>query len=150
LDGWEDDLGRIPLRREAARRRRGEGPLAQAARTPPVRERATARRRGAAARRTPRLLLRRRHGAAEHARLPRAGTVAGGRDGGLLARPARRPRRGRRLIGRAGQRRTLARVERVGEHPVRPGPLAVRWLAYELEPPRAGVTGRARVALENA
>ncbi len=41
-------------------------------------------------------------------------------------------------------------MERVGEHPVRPGPLAVRWLAYELEPPRAGVTGRARVALANA
>ncbi|HZO48579.1 MAG TPA: hypothetical protein VFB26_00375 [Gaiellaceae bacterium] len=41
-------------------------------------------------------------------------------------------------------------MERVGEHPVTPGPLAVRWLAYELEPPRAGATGRARVALENA
>jgi hypothetical protein len=30
------------------------------------------------------------------------------------------------------------------------GPLAVRWLAYELEEPRAGVTGRARLRLENA
>lgn len=41
-------------------------------------------------------------------------------------------------------------MERVGEHPVPVGPLAVRWLAYELEEPRAGVTGRARVRLENA
>ena len=30
------------------------------------------------------------------------------------------------------------------------GPLAVRWVAYELEPARAGVTGRARLALQNA
>ena len=30
------------------------------------------------------------------------------------------------------------------------GPLAVRWLAYELEEPRAGVIGRARLQLENA
>jgi hypothetical protein len=41
-------------------------------------------------------------------------------------------------------------VERVGEHPIKAGPLAVRWLAHEIEPPRAGVTGRARVVLENA
>ncbi|HLF00089.1 MAG TPA: hypothetical protein VI540_09345 [Gaiellaceae bacterium] len=41
-------------------------------------------------------------------------------------------------------------MERAGEHPVPVGPLAVRWLAFELEPPRAGVTGRARLALENA
>jgi hypothetical protein len=41
-------------------------------------------------------------------------------------------------------------VRRVGEHPVKPGPLAVRWLGYTLEQPRAGVTGHARVALENA
>ena len=41
-------------------------------------------------------------------------------------------------------------VERVGEHPVNAGPLAVRWLAYELDSPRAGATGTARVALENA
>jgi len=41
-------------------------------------------------------------------------------------------------------------LEAVGEHPVPPGPLAVRWLAYELEPPQAGVLLRARVALENA
>ena len=41
-------------------------------------------------------------------------------------------------------------MERVGEHPVAPGPLAVRWLAHEVEPPRAGVTGRACVVLENA
>jgi hypothetical protein len=41
-------------------------------------------------------------------------------------------------------------VERVGEHPVPVGPLAVRWLAYELDEPRAGVSGRARLRLENA
>lgn len=41
-------------------------------------------------------------------------------------------------------------MERVGEHPVKAGPLAVRWLAYELPPLRAGLTAAARVALENA
>jgi len=41
-------------------------------------------------------------------------------------------------------------VERVGEHPVPAGPLAVRWRAYELAEQRAGVTTRARVVLENA
>jgi hypothetical protein len=41
-------------------------------------------------------------------------------------------------------------MERVGEHAVPAGPLAVRWLAYELDEPRAGVSGRARVRLENA
>jgi hypothetical protein len=41
-------------------------------------------------------------------------------------------------------------VQRVGEHPVPAGPLAVRWLAYELDEPRAGVSGKARVRLENA
>jgi hypothetical protein len=41
-------------------------------------------------------------------------------------------------------------MERVGEHPVPAGPLAVRWLAYELEEQRAGVSSRARVRLENA
>jgi hypothetical protein len=41
-------------------------------------------------------------------------------------------------------------MERVGEHPVPVGPLAVRWLAYEVEPPRAGVEGTARLRLENA
>jgi len=41
-------------------------------------------------------------------------------------------------------------MERVGEHPVPVGPLAVRWLAYELEESRAGVTSRARLRLENA
>jgi hypothetical protein len=41
-------------------------------------------------------------------------------------------------------------MERVGEHPVPVGPLAVRWLAYELDEPRAGVTAKARVRLENA
>jgi hypothetical protein len=41
-------------------------------------------------------------------------------------------------------------MERVGEHPVPAGPLAVRWIAYELEEQRAGVATRARVRLENA
>ena len=41
-------------------------------------------------------------------------------------------------------------MERVGEHPLKAGPLAVRWLGHEVEPPRAGVTGRARLVLENA
>lgn len=41
-------------------------------------------------------------------------------------------------------------METVGLHPVPAGPLAVRWLAYELEPPQAGALGRARLALENA
>ena len=41
-------------------------------------------------------------------------------------------------------------MERVGEHPVPAGPLAVRWHAYELAEQRAGVTTRARVVLENA
>src|SRR5438552_3721149 len=41
-------------------------------------------------------------------------------------------------------------MERVGEHVVPVGPLAVRWLAFELDEPRAGVPGRARLHLENA
>lgn len=41
-------------------------------------------------------------------------------------------------------------MRRVGEHSLPRGPLAPRWLAWSLEPPRAGVLGRARVALENA
>lgn len=41
-------------------------------------------------------------------------------------------------------------MEPVGEHPIPSGPLAVRWLAYELDGVRAGATGSARVALENA
>jgi len=41
-------------------------------------------------------------------------------------------------------------MERVGEHPVPVGPLAVRWLGYELPEQRAGVATRARVRLENA
>ena len=41
-------------------------------------------------------------------------------------------------------------VHRVGEHPVPSGPLAPRWLAWSLEPQRAGVTSVARVALENS
>ena len=41
-------------------------------------------------------------------------------------------------------------MQRVGEHPVPAGPLAVRWLAYDLNQPRAGVTTQARLRLENA
>jgi len=41
-------------------------------------------------------------------------------------------------------------MERVGEHPVPVGPLAVRWLAYEVDEARAGVTSHARIRLENA
>jgi hypothetical protein len=41
-------------------------------------------------------------------------------------------------------------MERAGEHPVPAGPLAVRWLGYELAEQRAGVTTTARVVLENA
>jgi hypothetical protein len=41
-------------------------------------------------------------------------------------------------------------LEAVGDHPVPAGPLAVRWLGYELDPPQAGALGRARVELENA
>jgi hypothetical protein len=41
-------------------------------------------------------------------------------------------------------------LEAVDEHPVPAGPLAVRWLGYELAPPQAGALTRARVAVENA
>jgi len=41
-------------------------------------------------------------------------------------------------------------MERVAEHAVPVGPLAVRWLAYEISAPRAGTTGRARLRLRNA
>lgn len=41
-------------------------------------------------------------------------------------------------------------MERVGEHPIPVGPLAVRWHAYEIGEPRAGATTTARVVLENA
>ncbi len=41
-------------------------------------------------------------------------------------------------------------MERVGEHHVPSGPLAVRWLAYEVADQRAGVSTRARVRLQNA
>ncbi len=41
-------------------------------------------------------------------------------------------------------------VHRVGEHPIPGGPLAPRWLAWSLEPQRAGVTSTALVSLENA
>lgn len=38
----------------------------------------------------------------------------------------------------------------IGEHPVAAGPLSVRWLAVDVDPPRAGAVGRARVTVENA
>ena len=41
-------------------------------------------------------------------------------------------------------------MERVGEHAVPVGPLAVRWLAYELEEQRAGVRRARACVLENA
>lgn len=41
-------------------------------------------------------------------------------------------------------------MQQVGEHPVPVGPLAVRWLAYEVDTPRAGITSTARVRIENA
>jgi hypothetical protein len=40
--------------------------------------------------------------------------------------------------------------EKVGDHHVPAGPLAVRWLAYDLDPPQAGTLTLARVSLENA
>ncbi len=41
-------------------------------------------------------------------------------------------------------------MERVGEHPVPAGPLAVRWLGYEIGEARAGTATHARLRLENA
>lgn len=41
-------------------------------------------------------------------------------------------------------------MERVGEHFVPAGPLAPRWLAWELDDPRAGVTSIATIVAENA
>ena len=41
-------------------------------------------------------------------------------------------------------------MERVGEHPVPSGPLAVRWLGHEVPAIRAGEAAVARVLLENA
>jgi hypothetical protein len=41
-------------------------------------------------------------------------------------------------------------MQAVPAHEVPAGPLGVRWLAYELDPPQAGAIGTARVELENA
>ena len=41
-------------------------------------------------------------------------------------------------------------MERVPEHQVPAGPLAVRWLAYDLPEIRAGAPARARISFENA
>jgi hypothetical protein len=38
----------------------------------------------------------------------------------------------------------------VAEHPIPSGPLAVRWLAWTMQQPRAGALARARIVLENA
>jgi hypothetical protein len=44
----------------------------------------------------------------------------------------------------------VSQVERVPEHPVPAGPLAVRWLAFDLPEVRAGAPARARISFENA
>ena len=41
-------------------------------------------------------------------------------------------------------------MERVGEHPIPAGPLAVRWLAYDIPALRAGAETSVKVVLENA
>ena len=41
-------------------------------------------------------------------------------------------------------------MQRVGEHPVPAGPLAVRWIAYEIGEAKAGLPARVRVRLANA
>lgn len=41
-------------------------------------------------------------------------------------------------------------MQRADVHRIPHGPLAVRWLGYELEPARAGASFRARIAFENA
>jgi hypothetical protein len=52
--------------------------------------------------------------------------------------------------GAIAQPRVALGMERVGEHPVPAGPLAVRWLAYDLGDARAGVSVKARLRLANA
>ena len=81
--------------------------------------------------------------------------VLGQRAAGLAHEPHRRaldllaPQRADEE--RVGHGRTLARVDRrAPAHAVPAGPLGVRWLAYELEPPQAGAIGTATVELENA
>jgi hypothetical protein len=41
-------------------------------------------------------------------------------------------------------------LERLGEHPVPAGPLAVRWHSVDVDPPEAGSLGHVRAAIENA
>jgi hypothetical protein len=41
-------------------------------------------------------------------------------------------------------------VNRVGEHPIRPGPLAPRWLSWDIAPQRAGAASIAHITLENS
>jgi hypothetical protein len=41
-------------------------------------------------------------------------------------------------------------LERLGDHPVPAGPLAVRWLSLHVDPPEAGALGRVRAVVENA
>jgi hypothetical protein len=60
-------------------------------------------------------------------------------------------RRSARTRSGSDTSRTLApELQAVPEHRIPPGPLGVRWLAYELEPPQAGKVGMAAVELENA
>jgi hypothetical protein len=67
---------------------------------------------------------------------------------GVRSTGSRRQARTRR--GSDTRPRLVRGIETVGEHPVPAGPLAVRWLAFELAPIRAGAVGSARLALENA
>jgi hypothetical protein len=58
----------------------------------------------------------------------------------------------RQALTRSGSTATYTSrlVERLGEHPVPAGPLAVRWHSLDVKPPEAGVLGRARAGIENA
>src|SRR5262245_39106790 len=60
-------------------------------------------------------------------------------------------RRSARTRSGSDTSRTLApELQAVPEHRIPPGPLGVRWVAYDLEPPQAGKVGTAAVELENA
>src|SRR2546430_11500347 len=52
------------------------------------------------------------------------------------------------LTGSGSTGRRLVRA--LGDHPVPAGPLAVRWLAHELEPVQAGALTHPHVGVENA
>src|SRR5262249_42303167 len=81
--------------------------------------------------------------------------VLGERAARLTHEPDRRPldsfAPARAHEKRLGHRPRLATgMERAGEHAVPAGPLAVRWLAYEVPRLRAGARHDCRVALANA